>query len=110
MADVSTFQASTQTDLEGRPVLGVEGDLDLASAQALIEAAEKIAATAPEGPLRLDLAGVTFMDSTGLGALIKVRNAALDRGSELEIVGRSKAAERAFTLAGLDDVFGEASD
>ena len=103
---MSTFQATPQSDLDGRPVLGVKGEIDLASAQALVEAAEAFAAANPGEPVRIDLSDTTFMDSTGLGALINIRNGALERGGELEVTGRSRAVERAFELAGLTDVFG----
>lgn len=106
MTVVSTFQATPQHDLDGRPVLGVKGDIDLASAPALLAAAEEFAAAAPAARLLVDLGDVTFMDSTGLGALITIRNGALERGCDLEVTACSRVAERAFELAGLADIFG----
>jgi anti-sigma B factor antagonist len=62
---------------EGVTYLSVTGEVDLAVADDLREAG--IAALTPlAGTLRIDLSGVTFMDSTGLSALIAINQAAGD--------------------------------
>ncbi len=50
-------------------VIAVAGELDVASKPALVEAIAN-ARTAGATFLTLDMSGVTFMDSSGLGALI----------------------------------------
>jgi len=65
--------------------LVVRGPVDYAEAQALVKAGRVLLQNGLSGPLRLDLAGVSFMDSSALGALVQLREQAegLDRGLEL---------------------------
>lgn len=60
---------STQV-IDGVPVVAVNGDVDVASAYDMYL---EVAAAAEEGYNRvvIDLGAVTFMDSTGLGMLIR---------------------------------------
>lgn len=60
---------------EGVTFLAVAGEIDLTTAGELALAG-LAAITAACGTLRINLAGVTFLDSTGLGALVQIRNAA----------------------------------
>ena len=102
---MSTFQAIYQTDASGRPLLYVTGDLDLAAAPTLIQAASN---SEDVDPLQIDLSEVTFLDSTGLGALITIRNDVRERGGRIELVAYSSAVQRVLTLTGIDgDVLGE---
>lgn len=87
-------------------MLAIVGDLDLASAHELLAAAESSAGAAE--PLRLDLSGVTFLDSTGVGALLKIRRAATDAGREVRVTGRSEAVDRVLELAGISELFSPA--
>lgn len=100
---MTTFQADPSTGADGEPVIAVSGDLDLASAEAFVASAT--AAAADGSVLGLDLGDVTFMDSTGLGALIKVRNLMIDRGGSVTLVAASTAVERVLELTGMSDVF-----
>lgn len=54
--------------------------------------------------LVLDLAGVTFVDSTGLGLLIGVARRMRDGGGELRLRGCRRSVRRVLTLSGLDHV------
>jgi len=49
---------------------------------------------------------VTFLDSTGLGALIALRTAAVDSGRTLIIRNPSVATTRLFEITGLSEVLG----
>lgn len=51
--------------------------------------------------LTVDMTGVTFIDSTGIGLLLKLRAAS----GGLRIVGASRNTRRLFSLAGLDTMF-----
>ncbi len=55
--------------------------------------------------LVLDLRGVTFMDSTGLGALIGTRRRVHAFAGSLAIVLTHEAIRRVFEVTGLDNVF-----
>ncbi len=58
-----------------------------------------------KGVLRvaLDLSNVTFIDSTGLGALIALRKS-LPEGSEMAIFGATKQVDKLFRLTRLNKV------
>lgn len=53
----------------GERVLALEGELDMAETVALVDAAAPLAAGS--GDLTLDLSGLTFIDSSGLLALLR---------------------------------------
>ena len=92
-------------DDRGRSVLSVAGDVDIAVADHLRAAAvDEIAAEGHTG-LVIDLAGVTFMDSTGLGALVSIRNAAGTGPDALELTNPSPRVAQVLTLTHLDQAF-----
>ena len=72
------------SDQSGVPVLGVSGEVDLATAPALQTA---MLAMMGRGSSRLivDMSDVTFMDSSGLSALLAARDAG-GEGCELILV------------------------
>lgn len=84
--------------------LQVAGDLDLASSDQLFTTAT--AAAGSGSSLAMDLTGVTFIDSTGLGVLIKIKNSLTGRGGDLVLTGTSVQVERVMALTGLAEVFG----
>src|SRR5215472_426036 len=53
----------------------------------------------------LDLSKVTFVDSTGLGALFSLWSAAQSKACELEIVNLNPRVEKLIGLTKLDQVF-----
>jgi anti-sigma B factor antagonist len=100
---VTTFQAQRVTGDGGVPVISVSGELDLASANTFVD--EVTMSATDSKVVRLDLGGVTFMDSTGLGALIKIRNWTAGRGGSMLLVAASPAVERVLELTGMSDIF-----
>lgn len=74
-----TFRVTAETpDANGRVRLIAVGELDIASAP-LLEAA-LFEHRADEAAVVLDLAGVTFMDSSGLKVLVRAANEARANG------------------------------
>jgi anti-sigma B factor antagonist len=88
---------------EGVSFLTVAGDIDLATAKSLKAAGEK-ALSEVCGTLRINLAGVTFLDSTGLGALIHIRNTAAPTTTVI-LENPTQQTLRLFEITGLDKVF-----
>lgn len=60
--------------------------------------------------LVLDLSGLEFVDSTGLGCWIELRNRAVATGVELTLENVPATARRTLTIAGLAGVFGVATE
>jgi len=101
---MSSFETSVQPDELDTQVLHAVGDLDLATAPLLLARAEELLGATCER-FRLDLSAIRFIDSTGVGALIKIRNLVHERGGSLEIARSSPAVERVLALVGLAHLF-----
>ena len=74
-----------RTTVLGRPALSVRGELDLATAPRLAEAAESQLSQQPQS-LVVDLTDTTFMDSSGARQLARIARLAADSGVSLEVV------------------------
>jgi anti-sigma B factor antagonist len=84
-------------DPVGRRVTAI-GELDLATAARLTEAAGRLD---PSDIITVDLAGVGFVDSSGLGALISVRQRCLAAGGDLRLTRPRRNVRRVIDLTGL---------
>jgi len=93
------------TTSSSAPHLILSGEIDLTVAPNLRDAGTEMAKSVAPGRLELDLADVTFIDSSGLGALISLRNTANQCGASLVLVRLSPAVTRFFELAGVRDSF-----
>lgn len=92
-----------QHDDSGVPLLRVSGEIDAETAPALLKAASD--AIQALVPLRIELREVAFMDSTGLHALVTIKQSAAEVGSNLHVVRVSAATERLFELTGTRGYF-----
>jgi anti-anti-sigma factor len=97
-------QLSTTRDSAGQLVICVEGDVDLAVADQMRAACDNALGDC-EQVLRIDLSGVSFIDSTGLGTLVLVHNAAQESGKHLVLVSPSERVRRLLEITGMTDVF-----
>lgn len=84
----------------GTVILALFGELDLAGAPEL-DAALTAAREAGKG-LTLDLSELDFIDSSGLGVLVRFHNAAAAAGYEYSVIAGPPPVHRAFVLSGLD--------
>jgi len=89
---------------EGVAFIKVSGDLDTETGPLLLDAGRQ-ALTDFVNTLRIDLSEVTFMDSSGLNALIGIRNLALARHT-LIVDHPSAKVRRIFEVTGLTQAFG----
>jgi len=83
-------------------VLTVRGDIDLASASDF----ETCLRTALEGgpsSITIDLAALTFIDSSGLRALVSVSKEAQTRGATLGLRNVPRHAQRVLDITGLSE-------
>ena len=83
-----------------RRTLILSGELDLASRPLLDEALAHLGQERIEA-LVLDLSGVSFMDSTGLHAVLVAEELCAQRGCELLFVRGSAQVQRLFELSGV---------
>ena len=83
----------------------VNGHIDLSSADE-VAALGSLGLTEPGvRTLTVRLKGVTFIDSTGLGALVRIRNIALEFDKPLVLSEPSERVLRLLEITGLDKVF-----
>lgn len=101
MADFSL----TRTDGGEHPVLQVAGDVDLAVTQQLIDEGQRGLSEPGRTALVLDLERVTFMDSSGLSALVILRNAAARVGRTVQLTNVPPNITRLLALSALDTLF-----
>lgn len=94
------------SEREGASIcLTVAGEIDYDTERILREAG--LAAFDAPGcsTLRLDMSGVSFIDSTGIGALVDLRTAAKEREAELVLVNPSRRVSEVLRLTALESVF-----
>ncbi len=97
------MSAGFDLDVNGRSIR-LAGELDLSSAPDLLTAVFPL--TAEPGDLRIDMSELSFMDSSGLQALLTMAQA-LQGG--IELVDAPRAVRRVFEITGTLDRFAFAS-
>ena len=85
---------------DGNVHLEIVGELDVASAGLLDAALLRAEATAA-GLVVIDLTKVTFIDSTGLRAVLRAHARSEQKENRLRIIGGSEPIQRLFALAGV---------
>ena len=75
-----------QTIVAGQQVVTVVGEIDLATVPRLRDALAQAIIDEPDGPLLVDLDGVTVLDDSGLGVLLGAAATTRRHGREMVIV------------------------
>src|SRR5437588_12834581 len=83
-------------------VIGVSGELDLASSPALEQELERGAAAKAEVVV-VDLRNLEFMDSTGLSVLVRAHQRATENGQRFGVVRGPQQVQRLLSLTGVAD-------
>jgi anti-sigma B factor antagonist len=86
----------------GKVVLALSGELDYSTVPVLEDRAA-VALDQGADPLVLDVSGLSFMDSTGLRALLSNDDRARRDGRRLVVVNGSRAVDRIFALTNVED-------
>lgn len=95
-------------DLEGAdgPTITLAGEVDMLVADEVREAGEVAIGHASAGSrVTVDLGEVSFLDSTGIGALVTMSNAAQDKDVRLVLRAIPERIAKLVSITGLDDVF-----
>ena len=94
---------SIRTEREGRTAIVVAvGEIDISNVGDLRTAVTDAAEGCER--LRLDLAGVEFIDSTGLGCLLELRSTLHSRSVMLEIAAGDGPVRQAVEITGLGEL------
>ncbi len=86
---------------ESGTVVATTGELDVHSAGSLEQALQDLIGQG-DNTLVLDLTGLEFLDSTGLGVMVKALKWAQDAGGSLRVVADDEKITKVFTITGLD--------
>jgi len=98
------FSADLSTrDGDPHVVVALRGELDVADAAGVVAAFVTIAARQPQ--IIVDLAGLEFIDSSGVAALARGRKLARHAGGDLLLAAPRREVLRVLTLTRLIDVF-----
>ena len=89
---------------EGLAAVAVRGELDIRSSPDLRAWLSRVLEQGAS-QLAVDLSGVSFMDSSGLGVLVGAHKRLARGGSRLQVIGASPAVVRLLTVTGLIRVF-----
>jgi anti-sigma B factor antagonist len=85
--------------------LVLTGEIDVSIAAKLITHAERLVAAAPASII-VDLSGTTFLDSSGVGALVSLSNAAAGAGlGTVQLEAGPPNVMRVLEIVGLKDAF-----
>jgi anti-sigma B factor antagonist len=85
-------------ECDGHVVVALRGELDVADAVS-------VAVTAREPEIIVDLAGLEFIDSSGVAALARGWTQAPHAGGDLRLAAAQQQVLRVLTLTGLIEVF-----
>jgi anti-sigma B factor antagonist len=103
MTNDASFEV-TDAGQSGVPVLGVRGEIDVATSPEMRDHLVRLLEPQPELVI-VDLTEVTFIDSTGLGVLVEAIRGARAGGGDLRLVVTQPHIIKLFELTGLDEVF-----
>lgn len=99
---MSEIAISVEEHEDGSRVV-VRGDLDLPAGDALEALVTPMIQTSPD--LQIEMSDVTFLDSSGLGALIVISQMAADAGGHVVLCDPSEAVVQALDLTHTTTLF-----
>ncbi|MEI6404156.1 MAG: STAS domain-containing protein [Actinomycetes bacterium] len=86
-----------------RSIIFVEGEVDIVSAEILDSALLSEISSAPTQVI-VDLSGVSFMDSTGLGVIVRGLKRARESNIDFDLVLTNERVLKIFSITGLDSL------
>ena len=102
MAQVLNFELETETE-GASALIRIRGDLDLQVVDQVTEALTQIESAGAE-LLVVDLSRLTFMDSTGMGAIAAAHIRSIEAGRRFAVVRPPAGVRQAFDRTRLDEV------
>jgi anti-anti-sigma factor len=92
------FDVAVETLREGTIVVHITGDLDLATSPRV----DDTLSSAGVAHVVIDLAGCTFLDSSGVRVLVEAVRDAPERGRRVSIVAADTGIRRVLEITGVD--------
>ena len=108
--EVDTLRITSAAAPDGGVVLQLVGELDLSTIAVFVAALDD-AADAEAGTIELNMAEVSFIDSSGIGAYVAAFRRAHANGCRVSISERSAFVQRVLELSGVEQALArEAAD
>mgnify|MGYP001627441125 CR=1 FL=1 len=85
-----------------RTTIVLEGELDLLRREELEEGVARAAAV--DGDVVVDLSAVTFMDSSGVGAIAHIISAVRERGDNVTILVSARGVAQVLEICGIHQI------
>jgi anti-sigma B factor antagonist len=82
------------------------GEIDFSNSAEVVGTVHAEVAQARPATVRMEMAGVTFLDSSGIGVLVSAYRAASEVGAGYRVVGSSRMVYEQLRLTGLVELFG----
>jgi anti-anti-sigma factor len=112
IASASLLRVDSMTAMTSKTALNgdaclliIEGEVDCANADELTATGLRALEDVAVQTVAVDLAGVSFCDAAALGALVRIRNASLERDKVLMLRSVSTPVARLLRLTELDSAF-----
>jgi anti-sigma B factor antagonist len=107
--DLTALGLSVRTDEDGRQVVAMTGELDIATAEQAYAYLSRVIDTADQEPaaVSMDLSGLTFCDASGLSVLARIARRARKTGRQLRLVSARPALMKIIRITGLDRSYPE---
>jgi anti-sigma B factor antagonist len=87
-------------------VLHVEGEIDLTVGSELLQTIVCAAAVGGATEVTVDLSGVTFLDSSGISALVQAHHRLAEANAAMVVVGGPQSVQRVLAITGVDRLLG----
>lgn len=96
-----------RTSIQDASVLVVvEGEVDVSNAGELRDVLNAAADEGPAKPITVDLADVSYIDSTGIGVLVGAKNRATQAGTSFVVTNPQRNVARVLSLLGVNKELG----
>jgi anti-sigma B factor antagonist len=103
---MSTLSITARTDAGGTVHIHPTGEIDSDNAYDIRDAVNRALTHSQPRAIKLDMAGVSFIDSVGIGALVSCYHTAAASGVRLAVGNPTAYVHRLFYVSGLLGLFG----
>lgn len=87
-------------------MIKVDGDLDMSTAESLVDTVTGVVAGAGALAVNLDLSGLGFLDSSGIRALLRARRAVVAQGGSLTVSGARGLVAEVLHITAVEELLG----
>lgn len=102
-----TMEIEKNSDGTGSATLRVRGELDLGTVPAFTAALKELVTDDEPASVELDFGDLTFIDSSGIGALIVAARTLHADGRRLVLGERSPTVARVFEMSGIEEAIAD---